>query len=108
MALDAMAKELVDETMKALNEAPFTHDAVIRISPRRMRALQLFVQQKLQVQMNGKVLTLQVDDDAPELAAEISEILGFDDASKDAKADISNDEELAEFLAWKKAKAQVT
>lgn len=75
MALDKMAQDTVNETMKALQEAPFTHDAELRITPRRMRALILFSQQRMNVQMNGKLITLIEESDAPELAEEIARVL---------------------------------
>jgi hypothetical protein len=68
MALDAMAQGLVDETMKLLNEAQFTHEQRIPISPRRMRALILFSQQTIRYQFNGLIHELYEDANAPELA----------------------------------------
>jgi hypothetical protein len=71
MALDPMAQELVNETMTALQSAPFTKDTEVLINPRRMRALILYSQQRMQVQFNNKRITLVEDNDAPELASAI-------------------------------------
>jgi hypothetical protein len=68
MALDDLTQKLVDETMEALNAAntALHIEKEVRISPRRMRALILFSQQRMNVQVNGKVVTLVEDKDAPE------------------------------------------
>ncbi len=71
MALDPMAQELVNETMTALQTAPFKRNADVLISPRRMRALILYSQQRMVVQFNGINVTLIEDSDAPELASAI-------------------------------------
>lgn len=71
MALDPMAQELVTETMTALQGAAFKRNADVLISPRRMRALILFSQQRMNVQLNGVNITLIEDADAPELASAI-------------------------------------
>lgn len=75
MALDAMAQGLVDETMKLLNEAKFSHEQRIPISPRRMRALILFSQQTVRYQVNGLIHELYEDALAPELPEAISAAL---------------------------------
>lgn len=71
MALDPMAQELVNETMTALQAAPFKRNTEVLISPRRMRALILFTQQRLVWQFNGLHITLVEDNGAPELASAI-------------------------------------
>lgn len=75
MALDPMAQELVNETMTALQAAKFGQSVQLSISPRRMRALILFSQQRMQLQINGKLITLVEDSDAPDLPAVIAEAL---------------------------------
>lgn len=72
MPLDDMTQQLVDETMQTLN-APNTAlhiEKDVRISPRRMRALILFSQQRMNVQVNGKIVTLVEDASAPESFAD--------------------------------------
>ncbi len=75
MTLVPMAQELVNETMTALQSAKFGQNVQLNISPRRMRALILFSQQRMQLQINGKLITLVEDSDAPDLPAVIAEAL---------------------------------
>ena len=97
MAIDSLVKELVDETMKALQSAKFTRDSEVRINPRRMRALILFSQQRMQVQMNGLMLTLVEDANAPELATAINDVI---EAPLPEPVG-PTPEEIAEYKAWK-------
>ena len=98
MTLDKMMQDLVTETITTLRAAPFTHDCVVRISPRRMRALHLQAQQTITAQFNGKVITLQEDSDAPELSQEIENVLA---PVRDVEEDIATPEDLAEFARWR-------
>jgi hypothetical protein len=75
MALDPMAQELVNETMTALQAAKFGQNVQLNISPRRMRALILWTQQRMLMSFHGKTITLVEDNDAPELSAVIAEAL---------------------------------
>ena len=98
--LDPMAQELVNETVSSLQKAPFTHDCEIRISPRRMRAMQLFAQQRMQLNINGRLLVLVEDDNAPEFAAEVAQLTAKpDDIAPEAPSE-------AELKAWREWKAQ--
>lgn len=72
MALDSMVTELVNETMLGLQNTKFTHDSQLRVSPRRMRAMHLFAQQRMQFNLGGKIITLIEDDNAPEYAEELA------------------------------------
>lgn len=75
MALDPMAQELVTETMTQLQAAAFKTDCDILISPRRMRAIILFSQQRMQLQIGQRRVTLIEDNDAPELSSAIEAAL---------------------------------
>jgi len=79
MALDQLTQQLVDETMSTLNAAntALHIEKEVRISPRRMRALILFSQQRMNVQVNGKIVTLVEDADAPDsFVAAVAEASG--------------------------------
>lgn len=71
MALDPMAQELVNETMTQLQAAPFKQDCEVLISPRRMRAIILYSQQRMLLQFGNRRITLVEDSEAPELASAI-------------------------------------
>lgn len=71
MALDSMAQEIVTETLEQLQAAPLTHDTEILINPRRMRALILHSQQRMQLMFKGLRITLVEDSEAPDLASAI-------------------------------------
>jgi len=74
MALDAMTDALVKETFSMLEAAPVENlDKPIRISPRRMRALILFSQQRINAQIRSTVVTMVEDSNAPETFAEALE-----------------------------------
>lgn len=71
MALDPMAQELANETMTALQSTAFARDTEVLISPRRMRALILYSQQRMTVQFNDRRITLVEDNNAPDLTSAI-------------------------------------
>jgi hypothetical protein len=113
MALDQLTQQLVDETMQTLN-APNTAlhiEKEVRISPRRMRALILFSQQRLNVQINGKLVTLIEDSNAPEsftdAVAEASGRPTIPDVQPDLEPSDSTAAHLEmreEFEAWLRSK----
>lgn len=109
MALDQLTQQLVDETMQTLN-APNTAlhiEKDVRISPRRMRALILFSQQRMNVQVNGKLVTLIEDPDAPESFVDaVAEASGrptgpiTDVASEPEQLRFESPEQRAKFKEW--------
>lgn len=103
MALDDLTQQLVDETMQTLNAAntALHIEKEVRISPRRMRALILFGQQRMNVQVQGKIVTLVEDMDAPtELADAIAEASGRPVAEPADSLQFESAEQKAKFQEW--------
>lgn len=104
MALDAMAQELVNETMQGLEQhlkAGNIIDKPVRITARRMRSLILFAQQRMNVQIDGVVITLVEDDKAP-----TDFVQAMTEAAPEPEPELPEPlagelDELTEFRKWK-------
>lgn len=102
MALDKMSDDMVRETMGTLEQFPELGliDKPVKISPRRMRTLILFSQQRMNVNINGHIITLIEDSDAPDDFAQ-----AVRDAVPQPEPAAAPVDELTEFRRWKAAQA---
>lgn len=90
MALDPTTEATVKETFKTLEDSAIEDvDKPIKISPRRMRCLLLFSQQRMNVQIRGKVVVLEEDSSAPDLLEAIEAAM-----PERVKSDNISDEEV--------------
>lgn len=108
MALDPMVQEMVTETMQGLEQhlrAGNVIDKPVRISPRRMRCLLLFSQQTMRVQVDGVVVVLAEDAEAPaDFVQAMTEAAPEPEPALPEPLAGSVDE-LTEFRKWKAAQA---
>lgn len=106
MGLDRMAKDAAEETMQLLEQTVRAGRVIakpVAVTPRRMRALILFSQQRMNVNINGQIIQLVEDDSAPQdLAEAIAEAchVPIPEGMEDV-VDEPTPEELAEFRKWR-------
>lgn len=110
MALDALVTEMVKETMQGLEQhlrAGNVIEKPVRISPRRMRSLILYSQQSMNVQIDGVVVRLVEDSDAPQ-----DFVQAMTEAAPDPEPElpapvagvVADVDEMTEFRRWKSAR----